>query len=72
MTADALSVLGLLFGTIWKLFTSFRIPGTDVTPAGWILFTLFVPVVIRLLKRFIDKNASSDSSSSNPSGGGSE
>lgn len=33
MTNDALSVLVCLFTNIWRLFNSWRIPGTNVTPA---------------------------------------
>lgn len=45
MTNDALSVLVCLFTNIWRLFNSWRIPGTNVTPAeaGFgILFTVMV------------------------------
>ena len=33
MTNDALSVLVCLFSNNWRLFNSWRIPGTYVTPA---------------------------------------
>lgn len=45
MTNDALSVLVCLFTNIWRLFNSWRIPGTNVTPAeaGFgILFTVIL------------------------------
>lgn len=40
MTDDAIAVLQCLFQTIWSLFTTWKIPGTNVTPAGWALFFL--------------------------------
>lgn len=45
MTNDALSVLVCLFSNIWRLFNSWRIPGTNVTPAEasfGILFTVMM------------------------------
>lgn len=45
MTNDALSVLVCLFHNIWRLFNSWRIPGTNVTPAEaafGILFTVMM------------------------------
>ena len=45
MTNDALSVLFCLFSNIWRLFNSWRIPGTNVTPAEaafGILFTVMM------------------------------
>ena len=45
MSNDALSVLVCLFSNIWRLFNSWWIPGTNVTPAeaGFgILFTVMM------------------------------
>lgn len=45
MTDDALSVLVCLFSNIWRLFNSWCIPGTNVTPAVaafGILFTVMM------------------------------
>lgn len=53
MTADALLVLEALFGTIWSLFTSWHIPGTRTTPAGWFVFCLFVVFCLRFLKTIL-------------------
>lgn len=49
MTADAVSVLQLLFTTIWTLFTSWHIPGTNVTPANFFMFCLCFSLVVRWL-----------------------
>lgn len=52
MTENGLSVLRILFQEIWLLFTSWTIPGTNVTPAAWGVFCLFFFVVVRFVKRF--------------------
>ena len=51
MTQDALLILGLLFGPIWSLFTSWEIPGTHMTPAEWGFFLLTVSFLFRFIKR---------------------
>lgn len=56
MTADALLVLQTLFTTIWRLFTSWRIPGTPVTPAAWAFFALTVVLVLKVFKRFFSQD----------------
>lgn len=50
MTADAVLILQTLFGTIWRLFTSWYIPGTNVTPASWAFFALTVVLLIRVIR----------------------
>lgn len=49
MTADAVLVVKTLFSTIWRLFTSWRIPGTSTTPAGMAIFLLFAVLGLRFL-----------------------
>lgn len=49
MTNDALSVVSVLFGSIFRLFTSWYIPGTNVTPAVAFFGILFISVVFRFL-----------------------
>lgn len=53
MTSDALSVVSLLFSTIWSIFTSFTIPGTNTTPAEFAIFILVVSFTIRLVRKYI-------------------
>lgn len=50
MNSDALLVVNFLFSSIWHIFTSFNIPGTRTTPAGWALFTLGSVLAIRVVK----------------------
>lgn len=53
MTSDALLVLQTLFGMIWRLFTSWKIPGTNTTPAAWFLFVVFAVTSLRFLKSLV-------------------
>lgn len=52
MTNDALLVLETLFQTIWSLFTSWHIPGTNVTPAGMGLFLISSGIGLRMVLNF--------------------
>lgn len=56
MTADAIQVVKLLFTAIWSLFTSWHIPGTNVSPAAWFMFILFAIFILRVIRRFLDLN----------------
>lgn len=50
MTSDALLVINFLFSSIWQFFTSWYIPGTNVTPASFFFFLLSVFAIIRIFK----------------------
>lgn len=51
MTNDALLVLETVFSTIWRLFTSWHIPGTNVTPAVAFAFFLVVAIGLKFIGR---------------------
>lgn len=53
MTNDALSVVSVLFGSVFRLFTSWYIPGTNVTPAVALFGILFISLVFRVLGHVI-------------------
>lgn len=53
MTADALLVVKTLFDVIWRLFTSWKIPGTNTTPAAWFLFVAMAVLALRVMKTLI-------------------
>lgn len=53
MTDDALLVLQTLFQTIFSLFTSWHIPGTNVTPAVAFFGILFIAILFRVLSRVL-------------------
>lgn len=50
MTGDAILVVQALFSMIWRLFTTWHIPGTNVTPASWAFFALSAVLVIRVCR----------------------
>lgn len=50
MTDDALSVLVCLFQSVWKLFSSWHIPGTNITPAVLFFGIAFSALVMRFLR----------------------
>ena len=56
MSNDALSVLECLFSTLWSLFTSWNIPGTNVSPAEMFLFLLAAGIGLRFVLSFLTGN----------------
>lgn len=50
MTADGVLVLRSIFTVIWKLFTSWYIPGTHTTPAAFAVFILVTGLILRSTK----------------------
>lgn len=53
MTSDGVAVVKCLFETIWRLFTSWYIPGTNTTPAGFLIFALFMVLTLRVMKGLV-------------------
>lgn len=53
MSNDALLVLDCLFKTIWRLFTSWNFPGTNVTPAEMFLFLISSGIGLRYVLQFL-------------------
>ena len=51
MTSDGISILEWFFDTFWLFFTSWKIPGTNVTPATWFIFLIFAGLVLSLIVR---------------------
>ena len=56
MTNDALFVLRCIFEDIFSLFTSWYIPGTNVTPALMAVFIIIFVFAIRFIRQFIGGN----------------
>lgn len=54
MTNDALLVLQCLFDVIWRLFTSWYIPGTKTTPAAFLLFIGVCGLALKFMYRIIN------------------
>lgn len=51
MTQDAITCLQMLFVLIWRLFTSWYIPGTHTTPAAFLFFLAFTGLILRFIGR---------------------
>ena len=49
MTDDAWAVVSLLFGSVFRLFTSWYIPGTNVTPAVAFFGILFIVIMFKIV-----------------------
>lgn len=56
MTSDALAVVQCLFDTLWRLFTSWNIPGTNVSPAEMGLFLIAAGIGLRFVFSFLTGN----------------
>lgn len=56
MTSDAILVVKCLFSTIWSLFTSWYIPGTQTTPAQFFLFLIVSSIGITFVVRMVTFN----------------
>lgn len=56
MTSDALQVLQTLIGGVWMLLSTWEFPGTHMTPAELLFFSMFLTLVLRFLSRM--KNGS--------------
>lgn len=51
MTNDALSAVAVMFSSVFTLFNSWYIPGTNVTPAVAFFGILFLTILFRVLSR---------------------
>lgn len=54
MFASTLQVLGVIFQSAWTLLTSFYIPGTNVTPAGLLIFIASAIIGLHFVKRLFN------------------
>ena len=53
MSNDAILVLKCIFQNIWLIFTSWYIPGTNVTPASFFMFIAVCGLAFRFIYRII-------------------
>lgn len=51
MTTNVFNLISTLFSSVWQLLTSFYIPGTNVTPAGLMIFVPTVVIGLKFFKR---------------------
>lgn len=60
MTEDAFTIIRYIFLAVWSLFNSIYIPGTNVTPAGFLFLSLVLALVIRFVKRIFNIHKSTE------------
>ena len=60
MSSDAVLIVRHIFTMIWKLFTSWTIPGTLATPASWGVFMITAGIAIRFFRRITWEAGSAD------------
>lgn len=51
MTQDAYLIFWNLVQQVWRFFSEWYIPGTNVTPAGFMFVVAFTAIILRFLKR---------------------
>lgn len=56
MLQQGLDILSNLFSNSWLLFTTWSIPGTAVSPAGFFVFILIVMLFIRIVRIITGNN----------------
>lgn len=61
MTADGFLIIRFIFTEIWKLFNSFFIPGTRVTPGTIGVFMILSSFVLRIILQVIRVDAQIES-----------
>lgn len=55
MSADAIAIVRFIFHMIWMLFTSWYIPGTNVTPAAMAFFLLVSSFTLKTLAWMLNR-----------------
>lgn len=53
MTDDALSVVSVIFQSVFRIFNSWYIPGTNVTPAVALFGFLFISLMYRVIHHLV-------------------
>lgn len=59
MIGDSFQIVEALFTEIWRLFNSWHIPGTQMTPAALGLFMLSADIGLRFVGKILDTNSAS-------------
>lgn len=65
MTSEGRQAIYVIFQNIWRLFVSFEIPGTKLTPGKLLLTVLLFSLSLRLVRTFIASPSSGDINSLN-------
>lgn len=53
MTSDGILILEWYFENLFKFFTEWKIPGTNVTPATWFIFLIIAGVLLTFISKFL-------------------
>lgn len=56
MTSDGILFLEWFFQNIWQFFTSWKVPGTAMTPASWFMFLIVAGLVLTLITKFLGQS----------------
>lgn len=59
MSDSALQIVKALFEIVWKLFTGWHIPGTEMTPMGLALFFASAGIGLRFVLQVFSSNSAS-------------
>lgn len=49
MTNDAILAIQCIFTQTWRLFTSWHIPGTNISPASWAIFAVVFYIGLKMV-----------------------
>lgn len=49
MTENAIAAVSCIFRESWRLFTSWHIPGTNVSPAAWLVFAVVFYIGLKMV-----------------------
>lgn len=60
MTQEVRYIIVSVFPQIWRLFTGFYIPGTNITPAMLIFFPAFVSLIMLFVRDLLRMNGPSN------------
>lgn len=59
MSNDVIQIITAPMAHIWRLFTGFHIPGTNITPAMVLFFVPFVSLIMKFVKDLLSMNGPS-------------
>lgn len=57
MTSNAILAVRTIFSESWRLFTSWHIPGTSVSPASWLVFAVVFYIGIKMVMGILGMTA---------------
>lgn len=58
MSSNAMQFFQLIVNSMWKLFTTWKLPGLGFTPAQFVCFLVLFPIVLRFVSDIISGGVS--------------